>query len=145
MTKQGGFTLLEVMLSVVMIGILTGLSLPLYNSFAARNDLDNTTQQVVAALRRAETYARDGRSDSAWSVEIQSSAVTLFKGTVFATRDAAYDETVTLPGSATASGLSEVQFAKLSAAPSATGNITLTSTSNTTRTISINAKGTIDF
>ncbi len=142
---QRGFTLLEVLLSATIITLLTAVSLPVYETFVRRNDLDLTTQQVAAILRRAESYARAMNRDSAWSVEIASGTVTLFQGTSYATRNTAYDETLTIPGSMTPSGLTEVQFTKLTALPNTTGSITLTSTTTETRTITINAKGTVDY
>jgi prepilin-type N-terminal cleavage/methylation domain-containing protein len=145
MNRTGGFTLIEVLLSVSIIGLLVGLSLPVYESFVRRNDLDLTTQVVAATLRRAQTYARAVNGDSAWSVEIQGSGVTLFRGTSFGSRDTSYDEVASIPGSITPGGLGEIQFAKLSAAPNVTGNITLASTTNDTRTISINAKSMVDY
>jgi len=145
MTRDGGFTLVEMLLSVVIIGMLTGLSLPVYESFVRRNDLDLAAQNLAFALRRAETYARAVNYDSPWSVEIQSSSITLFQGTAFGSRNTAYDESVSIPGSITPSGLGEVQFAKFSATPNTTGNITLTSTTNATRTITVNAKGMVDY
>ncbi len=145
MNRSAGFTLLEVLLSVTIIGILLGLSVPVYETFVRRNDLDITTQSIAVMLRRAEVYARSVKSDNAWGVAIQSGVVTLFQGTNFAGRDTAFDETLTLPGTVTPSGLSEVQFAKFTALPNTTGNITLTSTETSIRTININAKGTIDY
>jgi prepilin-type N-terminal cleavage/methylation domain-containing protein len=145
MTKPAGFTLIEVLLSVTLIGMLVALSLPVYETFVRRNDLDLTTQSIASMLRRAETYARAVSGDSVWSVEIQSSTATLFQGTNFASRNTAFDETTTIPSSITPGGLSEIQFTKLSAAPNATGTITLTSTANSTRTIAINAKGMVDY
>ena len=142
---SAGFTLVEVLVSVAIMGLLSGLSLPVYESFVRRNDVDLASQNLVMFMRRAETYARAVNFDSAWSVEIQSSSVTLFRGTVFASRNTAYDETFSLPGSITPSGLSEVQFAKFSAAPNASGTVTLTSTINDTRTVTVNAKGMVDY
>lgn len=145
MSKQAGFTLIELLLSVAIIGVLAGLSLPVYESFARRNDLDVTAQGVASAIRRAETYARAVQDDSMWGIRFQSSGVTLFKGTSYATRDTAFDETISVPASVTMSGLAEVQFAKLSAAPSTTGTVTLISTTNDTRTLTLNAKGVVDY
>ncbi|HSX28911.1 MAG TPA: type II secretion system protein [Candidatus Saccharimonadales bacterium] len=145
MNRADGFTLIEVLLSVTIIGMLVGISVPVYESFVRRNDLDLTAQVISATLRRAETYARAVNGDNAWSVEIQASTVTLFQGTSFASRNTAYDETLSIPNSITPSGLSEIQFAKFSAAPNATGSITLSSTTNSTRTITVNAKGTVDY
>jgi len=143
--NQNGFTLLEVLLSVAIISLLMGLSMPVYESFVRRNDLDIATQQLVATLRRAEVYAQGVNRDTAWSVRIQPSSVTLFQGTNFATRNTAFDETFTLAGSLAPSGLSEIQFAKRTALPNTTGVITLSSNTNTTRTITVNAKGMVDY
>lgn len=142
---DSGFTLVELLLSVTIIGMLTALSLPVYNSFLARNDLDIASEQVAQTLRRAQKYARGMYDDSAWSIEVQSSTVTLFRGTTFASRNTGFDEPITLPSSITASGLSQVQFSKLSAAPNTTGTITLTNNNNETRTITINGKGMVNY
>ena len=144
MTRQAGFTLVELLLSVVIIGALSGLTLPVYASFVRRNDLDLTTQSLALALRRAETYARAVNYDSAWSVEIQTSSIILFRGTVFSSRNTAFDETIAVPASIVPSGLGEVQFAKFSALPNTTGSVTLTSNSDT-RTVTVNAKGMVDY
>jgi prepilin-type N-terminal cleavage/methylation domain-containing protein len=141
---ESGFTLIEMLLSVVIISLLVSVSLPIYVSFQTRNDLEITAESIVSMLRRAQTYARSGNGDSQWGVEIQSSNATLFKGASFGTRDTSYDEATTIAGMAV-SGLSEVVFAKLSAAPSITGSITLTANVNDTRTIAINGKGMVDY
>ena len=143
--NQQGFSLLEVLLSVAILAVLAGLSLPVYESFLRRNDLDLTAQQVASSLRRAQTFARANSYDSVWSVAVQSSNVTLFRGTNFAGRDQTYDESVAIPASVSVSGLSEVQFSKLTATPNTTGSITLTSTANATRTVTVNAKGMVEY
>ena len=136
---------MEMLLSVAIISILAGMGMPIYESFVRRNDLDLTAQTVAETLRRAETYARSGNNDSGWSVEVQSNAVTLFKGASYASRNTNYDETFSVPGSITPSGLSELQFAKLTAKPNTSGNIVLSSTTGDTRTITINDKGTVSY
>lgn len=143
--QQRGFTLIEVLLSVAIISVLAGLSLPVYQSFNNRNELDIATQSLANALRRAQLYSRGMQNDSQWGVEIQPDAATLFKGNVFASRDTAYDEPTVIPDSITVSGDSEILFAKLSGAPDAAASITLTSINNDTRTVTINAKGTVTY
>lgn len=143
--SEHGFTLVELLLSVAIITLLTGLSLPVYESFVRRNDLDLTTQSVVSVIRRAQTYSRGVSQDSTWGVEFLSTGATLFKGATYATRDSAYDESVTLPGSVSLNGTSEVVFAKLSATPSTTANVSLASTTNDSRTITVNAKGMVNY
>ena len=141
--RQAGFTLMELLLSIAIIGILAGISAPFYQSFVQRNDLDIATQQLVSSLRRAQSYARVGDSDSAWSVEITGGNVILFKGVTYGTRDANYDEANALPGSITPSGLSEIQFAKFTSTPNTTGAITLTSSTSDVRTVTVNAQGMV--
>jgi prepilin-type N-terminal cleavage/methylation domain-containing protein len=143
--KQEGFTLVEMLLSVAILSLLVGLSLPVYETFVRRNDLDITTQNVVSAFRRAATNARAVSGDSVWGVAVQSSAVTLFKGSSYASRDTGYDEVVSIPGSIGTSGVTEITFAKLTGAPSATGTVTLASTTNDTRAVAVNAEGMVDF
>lgn len=143
--RAAGFTLVELMLSIVIIVLLSGITLPLYRSFLARNDLSIASQQVADTLRRAQLYARGMKEDNAWSVEVQSAAVTLFRGTNFGTRDTGFDEPVTLTGGITASGLSQVQFAKFTGLPNTTGTITLTTNVGETKAVTINAQGMVDY
>lgn len=140
-----GFTLIEVLLSVSILSIIAGLSIPVYQSFLVRNDLSNTTETVASSLRRANTYARGVKDDSLWGIKVQSAMITVFKGADYSSRDTAYDETVSLPSTITASGMDEVMFAKLSGAPSAVGTITLKTTNNDSRTVTINAKGMVAY
>lgn len=144
--RQNGFTLIEMLLSVGIIAMLAGLSLPVYLSFTTRNDLAIITESTANALRRAQTYSRGVREDSQWGVAVQPTQIVLFKGTSYATRDAAFDEPISLPGQTTASGLAEVTFNKGTAWPNTTGSIAITSDAlNETRTVTINAKGMVSY
>lgn len=145
MRGERGFSLLEMLLSVMIIGMITAISVPLFNSFLARNDLDITSQQVAETFRRAQVYARGVKNDSIWSVQMQTNNIILFRGNNFAARDTNYDETIALPGTVTASGLSNVQFAKLSGLPNTTGTVTLTSNASETKTVTINAQGMVNY
>lgn len=145
MRRRAGFTLIEMLLSVTMIGMIAGISLPVYVSFQARNELATTSSAVVEMLRRAQNYARTGLNDSQWGVSIASNSATLFKGTSYASRDVAYDEILTLPGSLSASGLGEVVFAELTGVPSTTGAITLASSTNDIDVLTLNAKGMVSY
>lgn len=145
MRYQDGFTLLELLLSVIILTLIAGFSLPFYVSFQQRNELDTTTNLTVDMLRRAQNYARSGDGDSQWGVATQGGQLTVFKGATYAARDTTEDEAVAIPGSISASGLAEVTFSKLRGIPSTTGSISLASTVNTTRTVTINAMGTVSY
>lgn len=144
--RQNGFTLIEMLLSVSIIAMLAGLSLPVYLGLVTRNDLAIVTESTANALRRAQTYSRGVREDSQWGVAVQPTQIVLFKGASFATRDAAFDEPTLLPGQTTTSGITEVTFAKDTAWPNTTGSIAITSDAiNETRTVTVNAKGMVSY
>lgn len=143
--KNAGFTLLEVLLSIATITIIAGMSVPVYQSFQVRNDLDIATVTTAQSLRRAEVLATAVDGDTSWGVKIQLGSVTVFKGVSYATRDATFDELFDVPGSLTPSGVSEVVFTKFTGIPQTTGTITFTSNANETRTITINAKGMVSY
>ena len=142
--KQSGFTLIEVLLSTVIISVLVGLSLPLYQTFQSRNDLDIAAQTVVYMLRRAQTYARGVSGDSQWGVEVTSTQATLYKGASYGTRVSAFDEIYEMPGGITVSGGSGSVFAKLTGFTSS-ASLTLTARTSDARTITINTKGNVDY
>lgn len=141
----GGFTMLEVLLSVAVIALIAGIGTPVYQSLQNRNNLDITATSVVQSLRRAQILSQAADGDTSWGVHATSGNITLFRGTSFASREAAYDEVFDMSPTITPSGLTEVVFSKFSGESQMTGTMTLTSAANETRTITINEKGTIIF
>jgi len=140
-----GFTLLEVLLSFAVIAMLAAFSIPIYQSFQVKNDFDVTVNSTVQTLRRAQVLSQAVDGDTSWGVKLQSGSMVLFKGVSYASRDATYDEIFDVPTSITASGVTEVVYAKFTGLPVTTGNITLTSVNGDTKNIVINAKGMINY
>jgi len=143
--KIAGFTLIEMILSVAMIGIMTAIIVPIYYSFQVRNDLDIAAVTAAQSLRRAALLSQAVDGDTSWGVKIQTGNITVFKGISYVVRNTMYDEVSNLPTSITPSGLSEIVFTKFSGLPGSTGTITLTSNANETRTITINPKGMVNY
>lgn len=142
-SKQG-FTLLEMLLSVAAIGILAGLSLPVFRTLLTKNDLDIAIATAAQTLRRAQILSQTVDGNTSWGVKMQSGSITLFKGTSFASRDSSFDETFDMSTSINMGGVTEIVFAKFTGFPQITGNVNL-STESDARSISINEKGTIGF
>lgn len=142
--SSGGFTLLEVILSLAIVAILTGLSLPVYRTLITKNDLDVATVTVAQSLRRAQALSIAVDGDTNWGVKVQSGGIMLFKGTSYALRDTTFDETFVIPTTITTGGVSETVYSKLHGLPQTTGTITLT-TDNDSSSITVNSKGMVSY
>jgi len=142
---QKGFTLLEALLSIVLISILTVIAMPVFYSLIPRNDLDVAKNQVVQSLRRAEILSLASDGDTTWGLKILSGSIVIFKGASYAARIVSYDEVYEISSTVIPSGLTEVVFNKLTGIPTATGITTLTSTNGETRSVTINAKGMVSY
>lgn len=140
-----GFTLLEVLLVVVLIGALAALSAPIYNSYKIRNDFDIAINTTTQTLYRAQVLAQAVDGDSAWGVYIGTGIITIYKGTSYASRDINYDEEYNIDNSISISGINEINFNKFTGLPQTTGDIILTNINNEVETININAQGTVQY
>ena len=140
-----GFTLPEIMLSLALLTIIGGMTIPLYRTFMIRNDLDIATVSLAQTMRRAQALSQAGDGDTTWGVHVGVGGILLFKGSSYVTRDMAFDENTQMPTSISVTGLTDVVFAKVTGAPYATGTTIFTSQSNEVRTITINEKGMVDY
>lgn len=126
---------MEVIMVIGVLGVVSGMAVPLYRDYQIRNDLSLATEQVTQGLARARLLAQSGQNDSGWGFYIPAGI--LFKGATYADRDPNFDETYPMPSTITPSGLYEVSYSKLQGRPSATGAITLTALNREQRTIFI--------
>ena len=145
MTSKSGFTLVEVMLSVALLGAVTSLTAPVWLSMQSRNSLDIAATHIVHSLRRAGALSRAVAGDSSWGVAIDAERLTLFRGATYASRDIAFDETFDFDWGVVSTGLSEVVLEKVTGRPSTTGTITLSTSSHDTRIITINDQAMLEY
>lgn len=145
MKQQAGFTLIEIILTVALLALIGGIGVPVYASFQNRNSLDMAASAYAQSLRRAQTQAMGVVGDSAWGVRADSGSITVFKGNNYAARDTAYDEVFTIASSISLAGQQEAVFAKFSGLPLSTSSLTLTSSNNDSKTITLNQKGMVQY
>ncbi len=144
--KSGaGFTLTEILLVVSLIVILAAFTVPVYQSFQVKTDLDIAATTLAQSLRRAGLLSRGAKGDSSWGIKTFPSNFILFKGANYSLRDPAFDEQSDLPGSLSLSGLDEVVFSKLAGEPNQTGSFTVTASTGDVKNISLNSKGAVSY
>lgn len=142
MKSGAGFTLIEVLLSVALIGLIAGIGAVVFQQLQSRNDLDVAATTMATAYRRAQALSRAADADTTWGVRVDVGSITIFQGAAYASRNTLFDEVSATSLAITPSGFQEVIFAKLTGLPQTTGSLTLTGP-NGTRTLTLNAQGTV--
>jgi prepilin-type N-terminal cleavage/methylation domain-containing protein len=140
-----GLSLIEMMLSVAVIVVLAGASVPVSSYFQNKTNVDSERNVIVKTLRRAQALSQDMIYDASWGVRINSGQVILFRGSSYASRVVASDEATDFPTSIVTSGVNEVVFSKIWGEPNISGTITLTGPNNEVDQIQINSKGMVNY
>jgi len=78
-----GFTLIEILLTIALIGIIASMTPPIVGVFSEQRDLVNATTITTHMLREAQNLATSGYLDSDWGVRIEEAGVTLYKGPLY--------------------------------------------------------------
>ena len=145
MLNKSGFTLLEILLVIVLIGLLAALSTPIYNNYKLKNDLTVAVNVTAQSLYRAQILSQAVDGDSSWGVNILTGNIVIYKGTSYATRDINFDEQYEISPQISISGQNDIVFNKFSGLPQTTGDIILTGVNNEVRTININSQGMVQY
>lgn len=62
MKKQRGFTLIEIMITVVIVGILAAVAIPSYSDYVTRGRIPDATSGLATRQIRIEQFFQDNRS-----------------------------------------------------------------------------------
>jgi Tfp pilus assembly protein FimT len=144
------FSNLEVILVIALITIIGLTSVPFLSRFLVQSATIDTYNNLLAQLRKAQSYAMTGKQNGSWGVYYGTVAGTkkiiLYQGNTYASHvNTTFDESYSVSPNVTITGLTDINFSKVSGTPNTTANITITGTSNTTRNIQINAQGIVNY
>ncbi len=151
--RPQGFTLIETLLTLAILTLLIGVTVPKFSSFLNRFQVDTQSTDLMQLLRIAQSKSMASESDAQFGVHLvvgSGGSFTLFKGSTYAGRDLTFDQEVhTLPSgtslSKTVTGL-DVIFVKTVGSTTNTGTITIAQTGGTTaHTVTINTAGMIQL
>jgi prepilin-type N-terminal cleavage/methylation domain-containing protein len=142
---QCGFSFLETIMVLAIIGIISLAAVPVYQDFQLRNDLDVAANTIAQSLRRAQVLSQAVDGDSSWGLNVATSSITVFRGSTYAGRNTNFDEVFTMHPRISVSGTSEITFSKVFGLPSASTSVVLTIPGGESRTIGINSKGTVNY
>lgn len=142
--RQAGFTMFEMLLSLVVLGLFSALMIPLSQSLQNRNALKQAEQVIVLAIRDAQTRALAGQNESDWGVYLETGTATVFRGNDYTDYPASYDER---PYAETVvpSGETEIVFESFTGETINIGDLVLTGPDDETITLSLNTKGAVTY
>lgn len=138
------FTLPEVLLSIALMAMIAGFSIPFLLKFQYSNELDAAVINTVRATRTAQIYAQSAQNDDEWGVRIASPTITIFKGNDFNTRDTSFDIEFVIPSRSVVTGTTEYVFTKQEGKATSSGSTTI-SVSNKSVVIKVNSQGALSY
>ena len=148
-SARKGFTVIEVILVIAMMGILVLITAPFLSDSLTRSDLDIATVETVDALREARSSAMSGRGGGRFGVHFETTQFVFFTGATYSAVDPenvvhTYGADVTMSTITITGGGSDVHFATHKGEPAENGTIEFSEPGGDTKTITVSAVGLID-
>jgi len=141
--RKNGFTMVELLLVIGLTIVVGSMSAIFYSRFLIQTAVLNAVDQVAGQMRKAQTYAMAGKQNGNWGVSFTAPTLILYSGDSYALRNSVFDEEFRVNSNVSISGLTDVNFGRMTGLPGAAAVI-VGSGGNNSQTISINSQGTVD-
>ena len=151
--KRHGFTLLEVIIALAIIGTLTSIVLASMSTLRARQTLDSSIEKTLSAFSHARLDTISSMKDSVYGVRVLSDRVIYFKGAVYPGDNDSNNLVLVLPpliiiaNISLNGGGSDIIFQRLTGATQNYGTFNIQAKGNATifSTLAINQSGAVSI
>jgi prepilin-type N-terminal cleavage/methylation domain-containing protein len=142
--RDRGMTLIEVLLVVGLLGGMVALAIPFYQSFQVTSELDNTTHEIISALRLAQGRAMASENFEAHGVHFEAVNFTVFSGDQYDANDPENFTTETSRTLSINAETTDLIFARITGRPEVASQVIISANSGEQRLISINELGVVN-
>lgn len=139
-SMKKGFTLIELLIVIAIISIVAVSTTPFLSRFVLQTNYDSTVNKLASSLRKAQTYAMEGKNNTTWGVCLTGNMIRLYGGTCASPTTS---ENFAVPSSITISNLTDVTFNRRGE-PNTTLAVDVTS-SIESQTVTLNAVGNLAY
>ena len=108
MNRIKGLTFIEVILVLAIVLTIGTMAASFSGNFFFSKNVSNFYEMFRSDIRQAQLYSMEGRGGSEWGVALRGRSLILFRGSSYASRESAFDESVSIPGIVAFSGFDEV-------------------------------------
>jgi prepilin-type N-terminal cleavage/methylation domain-containing protein len=132
MRSRAGFTMIEMMVVVIIVGVLAAIAIPVYSGYVKKSRVSEATARIGDILTAAKTYAIENEDATAGPDWPATGATAGFFGDMSASPNFAYalagvDEgTLTITASGTGAQMSGITVTCTATNTNAQGTITVT-------------------
>lgn len=145
---QKGISIIEILITIAILGILTGISVSIFSSLANSQSLEKEAEIVASYINKARNNAINSLEFSTHGVSFASSTVSVFYGSnpnttpttttySLSTRQKIWYVSLT-------NGQSYLYFNKLTGKPNTSGTLQVRDGNGNARTITIYATGLVE-
>ena len=151
MLKTKGFSLLEIIIALAILGVIATLVINPFTSFRDHQVLNGAVEEILASLQQARVKTLSSEGGNQYGIHFASNQVVLFAGTTYdpvnpSNQDIGLSSSVTISGISLAGGSSDIVFQKLTGVTNQSGTVTIELNSDPTlvKTVTINSNGISD-
>lgn len=106
---KSGVTLIELLLAIAIFSLLAAATTPFLSRFIKATAYHTTVDVVQSAVRKAQTYAMQGKGNSTWGICMQGNTIKVFSNVCPVSGG---NDTYSIPNGVLVTGIVETTFSR---------------------------------